>query len=120
MLTHWCWLPVLSQALARHGDVRIVVHSTWRFDYDLEELRELLGQLGERVIGATPAGNRLESIEKWLDEHPEVVSFRILDDVGGDFYRRPEELILCDPSFGITDPKAQRQLRSWLSDTLDE
>ncbi len=24
---HWCWLPVLAQALARHEDVRIVVHS---------------------------------------------------------------------------------------------
>lgn len=111
---HWCWLPVLAQLLARHEDVRIVVHSTWRYDYNVEELRELLGRLGERVIDATDAGGRLESIEQWLGEHPEVTAFRILDDAEREFYRLPEELILCDPAQGITDPGARGQLLAWL------
>lgn len=111
---HWCWLPTLSQVLARHEDVRIVVHSTWRYEYDVDELRELLGRLGERVIGATPAAPRLRSIEMWLESHPEVSTFRILDDDAADFYRWPGELILCDPAMGITDPQARQQLLAWL------
>lgn len=115
--THWCWLPALTAALAGHEDVRIVVHSTWRHEYNLEELRELLGRLGARVISATPAAPRLQSIEMWLAEHPEVSNFRILDDDAADFYRKPSELILCDPAKGITDPAAERQLIAWLADS---
>jgi hypothetical protein len=111
---HWCWLPALSQLLARHEDVRIVVHSTWRYDYNVEELRELVGRLGDRVVGATPAGGRLESIEAWLADHPGVSTFRILDDAEREFYRLPEELILCDPALGITDPAARKLLLDWL------
>lgn len=114
---HWCWLPALAQVLARHEDVRIVIHSTWRRDYDLDELRELLGRLGDRVIGATPLGERLESIEQWLDAHPEVSTYRILDDDEADFYRRPAELIACDPVKGIADPDVRRQLLAWLNET---
>lgn len=114
--SHWCWLPALSQALARHEDVRIVVHSTWRHEYDLDELRELLGRLGERIIGATPAAPRFQSIEMWLADHPEVSTFRILDDDAAEFYPRPAELILCDPAKGITDPSARQHLLAWLAD----
>lgn len=116
---HWCWLPALAQLLARHEDVRIVVHSTWRYDYNVEELRELLGRLGDRVISSTDAGGRLESIEQWLADHPEVTAFRILDDAEREFYRLPEELILCDPARGITDPDARQELLAWLEASLD-
>jgi hypothetical protein len=115
--SHWCWLPELVRVLARHADVRIVVHSSWRVDYDLDELRELLGRLGERVVGVTPLGERLESIEKWLETHAEVQTYRIIDDDEADFYRRPAELILCDPAMGLTDPRASERLMAWLEDT---
>jgi hypothetical protein len=114
---HWCWLPSLAQLLARHEDVHIVVHSTWRYDYNVEELRELLGRLGERVIDATDVGGRLESIEQWLVGHPEVTDFCILDDAERELYRLPEELILCDPALGITDPGARQELLAWLEDS---
>jgi hypothetical protein len=117
-LTHWCWLPVLAQLLARQDDVRIVVHSTWRDDHDIGELRELLSSVGERVIGATPEGGRLESIERWLEAHPDVSSYRILDDDESDFFHPlPPELILCDSARGIGDKRAQQQLLSWLAET---
>ena len=116
-LTHWCWLPVLAQALARHEDVRIVVHSTWRHEYNVDELRELLGRLGERVLGATPAGERLQSIEAWLASNRGVTTFRILDDDKNDFYRLPAELIVCDPTAGVTDPSARRELLAWLDES---
>lgn len=114
---HWCWLPVLAQTLARHEDVRLVVHSTWRHEYNLDELRELLDRLGSRVIGATEGGGRLEGIEQWLAEHPGVTSFRILDDDANDFYRVPEELILCDPALGLSKQHTRQQLMDWLAET---
>lgn len=77
----------------------------------------MLGRLGERVIGLTDAGGRLESIEQWLADHPEVTAFCILDDAEREFYRLPQELILCDPAKGITDPDARRQLLAWLEES---
>jgi len=116
-LSLWCWLPILVQALAGHEDVRIVVHSTWRQDHTVSELRELLGSLGEHVIDVTPEAGRLESIERWLEAHPEVTSYRILDDDESDFFfPLPPELILCDPERGISDSMARSQLRQWLNE----
>ncbi|WP_416761836.1 HAD domain-containing protein [Roseateles sp. So40a] len=112
--SHWCWLPVLHEALQAHGDVRIVVHSTWRFQYDLDELRELLGALGPRVIGATVGPGRLEGIELWLSEHPDVGDFRVLDDELEPFHSLSQQLIACDPALGMSDPQALRRLRAWL------
>ena len=52
------WLPHLARALEWFLDVRIVVHSTWRYTQDVDELRELLGPLRVRFLGATPRGPR--------------------------------------------------------------
>ena len=113
----WCWLPALVKLLAGHTDVRIVVHSLWRLDHSVDELRALLGELAERVIDATPEGGRLESIETWLEGHPEVSRYRILDDDELDFfYPLPAELIVCDSGLGVTDPVARQQLVAWLED----
>ena len=113
-VTHWCWLPALAQLLARHKDVRIVVHSTWRHEYTLDELRELLDRLGPKVVGVTAGGDRLEGIEQWLVDHPEVSSFCILDDDQADFYRRPAEFIQCDPEKGVSAPDVRQELLDWL------
>lgn len=113
--TLWCWLPALAKALEGHDDVRIVVHSLWRLDHSVDELRSLLGDLGERVIDVTPEGGRFESIETWLEGHPDVSSHRILDDDEREFfYPLPAELIVCDSAHGVTDTSARRQLVVWL------
>jgi hypothetical protein len=72
----------------------LVVSSSWRSGYSLEALKELLkkwGVTGE-VIGVTPdhtvsttrglyvATERGHEIQAWLDAHPEVSEFIILDD----------------------------------------
>lgn len=120
-LTHWCWLPVLTKLLSLHADVRVVVHSTWRHDHDLDELRALLCGVGERVIAATEGVGRLDGIERWLAAHPEVSSHRILDDDEADFlYALPAQLILCDSAQGISDERAQQLLLAWLAETTNE
>lgn len=109
------WLPALARELEPHPDVVVVVHSTWRYTHDLEELRELLGGLGERVAGTTPRGPRYESILWWLHMNPRFISHRILDDAQNEFPQPPPaELILCDPETGVAAADVQAALRSWL------
>lgn len=68
---HFGWLPALVGVLGTHADVVIVVHSTWRYSHEVDELKLLLGALGPQVVGATPRGPRYESIQWWLaDESP--------------------------------------------------
>ncbi len=97
----------LRYVLEKCPEVHIVVSSTWRLGRSVEELKDLLFKWGiakERVVGRTPAlyvphGERhapndiwpegfqptrelprgLE-IQDWLDKHPEVTKFAIIDD----------------------------------------
>ena len=99
------WLPALVSVLRAHPDVSLVVHSTWRYTHDIDELRGVLGLLGSRVVGATPRGPRLESILWWLHQNPQFGSYRILDDDSREFPQPPPpELILCDPRTGVAAP----------------
>lgn len=113
------WVPVLYRALREHDDVRIVVHSSWRYDTSIDELRDLLGVfLGPLVIDVTPLWmQRYEGIVGWLRAcRRPVHSYRILDDAGKEFpLPHPNELILCHPGRGVDDPAVLLQLRNWLS-----
>jgi hypothetical protein len=115
-LTHFCWLSILARALAPFDDVNVVVHSSWRDVYDLNELREMLDALGPRVLGVTTGTARWESIEAWVRLHQgRVRSFRVLDDMPGEFPDpAPLELILCKPDLGVSDPEVQARMREWL------
>lgn len=111
------WLPLLSRLVLPYSDVWLVVHSTWRYTHDIAELRELLGPLGPRVVGVTPRGQRYESIQWWLQQNPDCKSHRILDDAPLEFpVPPPAELIVCDPSKGVSDPGVQSALRAWLEE----
>lgn len=114
-LTHFCWLSVLVDALRSHSDVRIVVHSTWRYMYDDDELRMLLGPLGNQVVGSTGHGPRFESIRGWLYANKACKSYRILDDDATDFpVPPPDELVLCNPSTGVAAQDVRIALSTWL------
>lgn len=111
------WLPALVSVLRTHPDVSLVVHSTWRYTHDIDELRGVLGVLGSRVVGATPRGPRLDSILWWLHMNPQFGSYRILDDDAGEFPTPPpRELILCDPRTGVAAPEALAAIRRWLEE----
>jgi hypothetical protein len=113
---HFGWLPALLRTLAPFPDVKVVVHSTWRLNYDEDELREILSDLGGRYLGATPVGERYASILQWLEANPDVTSYRIVDDEPDEFPQPlPEELIVCDPTLGVTGLEVAAALRAWLS-----
>ena len=113
-IVHFGWLPLLASVLEPH-DVRIVVHSTWRYTHDIDELRALLDLLGPRVIGATPPGPRYESILSWLNLNSQFAAYRVLDDDAREFPApTPPELILCNPAKGVSEPRVLAALSAWL------
>lgn len=126
-------------------DARIVVHSSWRYRDSLEELRRVLEKenvCGE-VIDVAPMpevqrrdwggcwvteeawsafrgdlatnDERAIAIQRWLDAHPEVDRFIILDDSDalGHFVGRPE-FIRTGTHSGLTDEDVIRAV-AWLS-----
>ena len=110
------WLPTLAQLLAPWPDVRIAVHSTWRYDHSDAELASLLGPLGSRYVGSVPRGAREDSILWFLHMVPgKDHSYRVLDDAAVEFNElSAPQLILCDPLLGVSATNVQEQLRAWL------
>lgn len=74
---------------------------------------------GPVYVGVTPAKlDRWASIQAWLEGHPEIESFRILDDQAGEFPSPPPaELILCNPTQGLSAPGVQAALARFLAGT---
>lgn len=114
----FCWLPVLERLLATHKDVKIVVHSTWRYDHRDDELRELLGSLGERFVGSAPRGPREQAIQSVLQANKgRVDSHLVLDDAPEEFPDGSLNTTFLDGLFGISDARAQAALGAWLVST---
>ncbi len=76
-------------------DASIVITSTWRRHHSLSELKSIFGEAGiqpGRILDVTPDlrytegmirhdVDRSDEIQAWLDQHPGVEVFAILDDV---------------------------------------
>ena len=108
------WLPHLAKVLEAHPDVALVVHSSWRETFTLDEIREMYLELGDRSVDVTPPGSRYESILEWLQQRP-TVSYLILDDDASEFPTpKPSELVICDPNKGLSDLQVLTAVRQWL------
>lgn len=88
-------------------DLKIVISSTWRKLFSLEELTKELEAKGipSVIISATPVIHntiRGEEIKDWLKDHPEVSKFAIVDD-DADMGELLPYLIQTDVQVGITD-----------------
>lgn len=75
---------LLNQLVDRTGAV-VVISSDWRKLYPERRLSDLLAKRGfhGRVVGTTPDlwyMPRGHEIRSWLDQHPEVQRFVIIDD----------------------------------------
>lgn len=117
-IRHFIWLPKLEWLLERHPDVKVVVHSTWRYDHTDDELRALLGSLGSRFVGSAPRGPRAQAIESVLSANKGVVtSHLVLDDQAEDFVASNLTVLALDGRVGISDPTAQLPLVEWLIST---
>ena len=111
-------VDILAAWLREHPSVQIVISSSWREQYKLAELKDLLfhahEDLKERVVGVTPVLKHI-SIEAlvresecrlWLydnEEDYDYAAWVALDDQPDLFTSlATERLVLCDPSTGLT------------------
>lgn len=114
----FCWAPLLASALSAFPDVRIAIHSSWRHFHTLDELRSLLPDLADRVVGATHGPlSRYEGILAFIHEHGVDRHF-ILDDMPKQFPSPCPDLFVCDPQMGINTPGALEALQDWAASSV--
>lgn len=97
----------LLNGVVRGSGAKVVISSTWRRGFPIEKIRAFLvtrGFEGE-VIDVTPShvragAQRGDEIQAWLDNHPEVTAFVILDDVD-DMAHLLDRLVRTDIATGL-------------------
>lgn len=110
-------LPALADAL-HDVQCEIVISSSWRFQYSLDQLRQLMPHsLRARIrhcTGDAVSGKyaRYEEIKAYLALHCDFVDWRALDDSRYEFPMDCQEAILCDPARGLGEPQIVA-LRRW-------
>lgn len=112
----FCHAQILWDLIKEH-DVDLVVHSTWRLNHRLEEIRTLLpAPLRYRIVAMTdPTLSRFESIEFYIDFQG-VGRYLVIDDDEKSFPKGWEHLVICDPMRGISAPETQDRIRQFLED----
>jgi hypothetical protein len=84
-LSHHC-CAAFQLVLDIYPEVKVVLSTTWRNLFDMEWLKAKLAEYhidSSRVIDKTPGsmdGDRGAEIQRWLDKHPEVTHYAIIDD----------------------------------------
>lgn len=112
------WLPILSNLLAPWPDVKVVVHSSWRYEYSDDELKVLLGPLGSRFAGSAPRVAREQAIEIVLQANKLLVtSHLVLDDDASEFTQGRLNLVICDSLEGLTQRRVLDRVLRWLEET---
>lgn len=112
------WLPILEKLLEPSKDVRLLIHSSWRYEYTDQELRNLLGPLNGRFAGSAPRMPRETAIEYVVQGNKGVIKhLLVLDDEAREFSNGRLELILCGPATGISALEVQEKIAEWLART---
>lgn len=83
----------------------IVLSTSWRGFYELSTMQKLLElhQIGRYVVDKTPIhfNNRAAEIQEYLDQHPEIAHFIIVDDMDLSTYF-PDQMLLCKDHLQLT------------------
>ena len=112
----FCRLPLLEEVLI-NTDVDIVISSSWRFQYSLDELKDKLGRLGPKVVGMTGDPHvgsypRFNEILKHAETH-QIGNWRALDDASYEFPDTEMRVFVCNPNIGVEDLQLM-QLAQWI------
>lgn len=121
----FCHLPRFEELMREFPRVEIVISSSWRRQFPLDQLRARFSrEAAARIVGVTPeiedvAGSYLyarreEEILAWLRENEgEDVKWLALDDAAWQFRRHRDCLVSCTWHTGL-DNEAARRLRAAL------
>ena len=102
----FCKLDLLEDWLRRHPRVKVVISSSWRLMHPFDEMVSYFAEdLQARIVGVTPslAASRYTQIQGWQAEHGrKEEAWVALDDQPEEFPRGCPQLVLCNPSTGLT------------------
>jgi hypothetical protein len=90
----------------------IILSSTWRYMTGLKKTEDHLIEMGfvGKLSDATPGQDdkaRGLEIQEWLDGHPDVKKFAIIDD-NPDMVHLMDYLVQTDPKIGVQDEDVDR------------
>lgn len=112
-------VPLLWDCLlSMRMPVQIVISSSWRFHYSIDELRAFFPEdLRHRVVATTGPAiigkySRYREIQAYLSKRKGAARWCALDDTGWEFPSNVPELLLCNGGTGMTPVEAVR-LRAW-------
>jgi hypothetical protein len=90
----------LIRGLCRAGDVKIVLSSAWRLYHAVPDVAAAFDL---PLIGKTKAGgkSRGHDIQAWLDAHPEVTAYAIVDDTPHMLESQADRFVQTDPYNGL-------------------
>lgn len=98
-------LSNLDELIRRTPNLKIVISSSWRASRSVEELKELFVSklIQGAIIDKTESFSNIrgEEIQKWLNEHPEVTNYVILDDDQSMTDAQKENFIKTSPLHGF-------------------
>lgn len=103
----------------------VVISSSWRHSYSIDELRHFLpDELAHLIVGTTgPAvigkHARFQEIQAWIARQPSPVDWRALDDCEWEFPTNTSKLFLCNANTGLSR-KELLSISSWLNNAATE
>ena len=104
-------MKFLESIVNEHPEIRIVISSSWREEFSLNEIKEMLGAtVGSRVIGITPviydsdiqAIRYREVIEYLKITDNEDTKWIAIDDTPMLYKGADASVIYTDPNYGFT------------------
>jgi hypothetical protein len=111
----FCWVPLLTEDLAPHRDVGLVIHSSWAERFADDDMREFIDPLDWRLVDVVRGPTKSQSILSYLHGKPGVCSWLVVEDEPAQFGDEfTGSLLVCDPRTGLSDPQVRTQLRAWL------
>lgn len=104
-------LRLLQQIVERTG-CEIVLSSTWRLNVmgELDVLKKKLWYRKLTIADVTPKfhGSRGEQIQSWLNQHPDVTAWCIIDDNNGMLNSQFLNFVQTDGMIGMTAYDAEK------------
>ena len=111
--------------LAQRQDARIVLISSWRYNFSLGFLFEFLRRIGlapylheDWLAGFKFSSHKGHDIGFWLEDHPETTSAILIDDHDIRNYVRCKQIIPANPRVGLTRKDMKAAAEAFSLDAL--